>query len=103
VVSDVPSLARQVQNLDTSRRVAWAKYFDAVDEAEEVLDVMRRRLGTAIDNMTLLAILIVHNNRLAYDDPLVLLAQQLVNDVGSTPQGKRIVDRLESIALRWHP
>jgi hypothetical protein len=79
---------RSAAGLDASRRVGWAKYFDANDEIAQLNADVRDAVGQAVA----FALMIQHHNRLRYDDPLVVFAYEFLTEVGSTPEGHQLIE-----------
>lgn len=64
---------KAINGVDASRRVAWAKFFSAMEDmatVEEDLDRAKQVLHRICRE-------ILHHPRLRNDDPLVVLAQEL--------------------------
>jgi len=57
---------RMVDCTETSRRVAWAKYYDVKDERDYARWLVKLLVKRILQNM-----------RLTNDDPLVILAREL--------------------------
>lgn len=62
--------------LEASRRVGWAKFYEEAERADA--EATARRQAEAM--LRVLAREIVHHDRLRCDDPLVILAKQLLSD-----------------------
>jgi hypothetical protein len=88
---DVASVA----GIDASRRAGWAKYYDTVAERDHA----QHNAASAIEHLVLFSILITHHSRLAHDDPLVVVAAEILREVGQSPLGSRLIERMESLSL----
>jgi len=86
---------RAAAGLDASRRVGWARYFDAV----EANAALREAMIGAVANTIALCLQVQHHNRLPHDDVLVLFATEFLNDIGSTPEGHRLIEAIRAVVL----
>lgn len=93
-MGEVPDADAVLHATEAGRRAGWASYFNAREER----DSARRNTVRAIENTVVLAILAVRNPRLAHNDPLVLLSQDILNDIGSSRAGVAMIARLQVAA-----
>jgi putative hemolysin len=89
-------MERTIEGLDASRRAGWAKYFDAQEEIAAADRTALRHLALALSY----AFRIVYHERLQSDDPLVIEAQHLIDNVESEPSGRQFAERVKALALR---
>lgn len=90
---------RTMEGIDASRRVGWAKYYEALEESKEQRAVLNKKLVDWVGEAVAMALMVQFHDRLPADDDLVAYATELLNSVGSTPFGSQLVEAVKAEVL----
>lgn len=90
---------RTMEGVDASRRVGWAKYYEALEESKEQRAALNQKLVDWVGEAVAMALMVQFHKRLPADDELVAYANDLINSVGSTPFGSRLIEAVKAEVL----
>lgn len=94
-MGELEDMAKAMHGIDASRRVGWARLY----EAQEDLEAARRARNAWAELALTLCVIIRYHQRLHDDDPVVELADGVLSDIEGNPEGRRLVERIKNATL----